>query len=211
MLISTRMIDCSVPDHWATVRPEEVAPYFLAASVPWWIAGGWALDLFLGRQTREHRDLDVAVLRHDCARLLAALRGWEIFEARNGVLSRLPAASAPRDEVNSLWCRPAGATSWALEILLDAGGGSLWLFRRQPEIQRPLTEIIRRTTRGLPHLAPEIQLLYKARTPRPQDQDDFARVAPQLDAPAKKWLRESLHSMQATHPWLDFLEAQSRN
>lgn len=122
--MSTPMIDRPVPDRWATVRPEEVAPFFLAASVPWWIAGGWALDLFLGRQTREHRDLEAGVLRQDCARLLAALRGWEIFEARNGVLSRLLAV---------------------------------------------------------------------------------------LDAPAKKWLRESLHVMQPTHPWLDFLEAQSHN
>src|SRR5487761_311998 len=48
MLMSTPMIDRPVPDRWATVRPEEVAPFFLAASVPWWIAGGWALDLFLG-------------------------------------------------------------------------------------------------------------------------------------------------------------------
>ena len=31
----------------------------------WGIAGGWAIDLFLDRQTRPHDDLDVAVLRHD--------------------------------------------------------------------------------------------------------------------------------------------------
>ena len=29
----------------------------------WWVAGGWALDLFLGRMTRPHHDVDVAILR----------------------------------------------------------------------------------------------------------------------------------------------------
>ena len=29
------------------------------------IAGGWALDLALGRQTRAHEDVDVAVLRSE--------------------------------------------------------------------------------------------------------------------------------------------------
>ena len=29
---------------------------------PWMIAGGWAIDLFLRRVTREHEDVDIAIL-----------------------------------------------------------------------------------------------------------------------------------------------------
>src|SRR5690348_7365284 len=32
----------------------------------WWaVAGGWAIDMWLGRQTRDHHDIEVAVLRDD--------------------------------------------------------------------------------------------------------------------------------------------------
>jgi hypothetical protein len=33
--------------------------------VPWYVAGGWAIDLFLGRVTRDHRDVDLAIARAD--------------------------------------------------------------------------------------------------------------------------------------------------
>ncbi|MFB7339144.1 nucleotidyltransferase domain-containing protein [Streptomyces hydrogenans] len=31
-----------------------------AADVPHWVAGGWGVDVLVGRQTREHRDVDLA-------------------------------------------------------------------------------------------------------------------------------------------------------
>ena len=34
---------------------------------PWWVAGGWALDLFLGRKTRPHADLEFSILAADRA------------------------------------------------------------------------------------------------------------------------------------------------
>ena len=146
------------------------------------------------------------MLRQDATQLIAALPDWEIFEARNDMLQKLLPASLPRPDVNSLWCRPAGNTLWVLEILLDSGADGSWLFRRHPEIRRPLTEVIRRSAAGIPYLAPEIQLLYKARTLRARDQDDFARVVPQLDLPAKRWLRDSLRMIQSAHPWLASLD-----
>jgi hypothetical protein len=191
--------------NWASTTPEDAASWFSSLTVPWWVAGGWALDLFLGRQFREHGDCDVGVLRRDFPQLRAALSNWEIFEAQNKVLSLLPYDVAPREDVNSLWCRPSGSLLWCAEVLLDAGDKEFWVFRREPKIRRPLNEIIRRTPRGLPYLAPEIQLLYKARTPRSRDQEDFAHVIPHLDAPARKWLRESLHMIQPAHDWLTAL------
>src|SRR3954471_4183868 len=41
-----------------------------------WVAGGWGVDALVGRQTREHRDLDLAVDALDestCERAVAAL------------------------------------------------------------------------------------------------------------------------------------------
>ncbi len=36
---------------WQSWQPNEVAQLFSALAIPWWIAGGWAVDLFLGEQT----------------------------------------------------------------------------------------------------------------------------------------------------------------
>ena len=53
---------------------------------PWWIAGGWALDLFVGRQSRAHDDLDVEVLRRDQFVLQRLLAGWDPRVAAGGLL-----------------------------------------------------------------------------------------------------------------------------
>lgn len=42
-------------------RPEQVAGRLAGVSAPWCIAAGWALDLFRGRQSRPHSDLEIAV------------------------------------------------------------------------------------------------------------------------------------------------------
>jgi lincosamide nucleotidyltransferase A/C/D/E len=45
-----------------------------------WVAGGWGVDALAGRQTREHRDLDLAVDARDEPVVLAVLaaRGYRI-------------------------------------------------------------------------------------------------------------------------------------
>jgi lincosamide nucleotidyltransferase A/C/D/E len=44
------------------------------ARVRFWVAGGWGVVALTGRQTREHRDLDLAVDQDDAGSALAALR-----------------------------------------------------------------------------------------------------------------------------------------
>jgi hypothetical protein len=46
-----------------------------AAELEYWIFGGWAVDVLVGRLTRPHDDIDVLVWRHDEARVHAALQG----------------------------------------------------------------------------------------------------------------------------------------
>jgi hypothetical protein len=198
---------------WHRMDPAGARRILCAVDAPWWIAGGWALDLFLGRQTRAHKDLDVGARRRDAARILAALPGWEFFEAHEGSLHQLAIGGGPRAKVNSLWGRLAGEPRWMLELMLDDSDEEHWIFRRDPSIRRPLAAALHSTAEGTRYLAPEIQLLYKARDMRPEDQADFARIAPRLDAPAIEWLWEGVSRLYPHHPWLPVLtpNAAGRN
>jgi hypothetical protein len=193
-------------DSWGALKPHDAVVVLSALGAPWWIAGGWALDLFLGKVTRAHKDLDVGIFRKDAAIVVAALTGWDFFEAKDGVLTQLVQGHAPRADVNSLWCKRVNAAQWELELMLDGTHGELWAFRRNARITRPLSRSIRRNADGIAYLAPEIQLLYKARATRARDQADFHQVLPHLDPGEKTWLRKSLMCMDPEHGWISLLE-----
>ena len=63
---------------WQPWQPAEVVRLFSTLTVPWWIAGGWAIDLFLGEQTRHHDDIDVLILRRDQREVRTIFRGWDV-------------------------------------------------------------------------------------------------------------------------------------
>jgi hypothetical protein len=186
---------------WRAVSPRQGARWLASLTAPWWIAGGWALDLFAGTQSRPHKDLDVGILRKDAMQVLASLEAWEVFEAKNAVLTQLGAGMQPRPDVFSLWCRPAHTADWALELMLDEAENGHWIYRRQTQIQRPLAIAIRRNSQGIPYLAPEIQLLYKSQRARKQDHADFERIWPKLDQGGRDWLRDCLRKTEPAHPW----------
>jgi hypothetical protein len=173
-----------------------------AVTSQWWVAGGWALDLFVGGQSRPHKDLDIGILRRDARRVLDSMPGWEFFEAKQGRLYRLE-QQEPRLEVHSLWSRPIGQSQWALELMLDESEGDSWVFRRERKIRRALDLAISYNLERIPYLAPELQLLYKANRVRAADDADFQRVAPHLDDRARAWLHDALKEIDSDHPWLD--------
>jgi hypothetical protein len=52
---------------------------FVEQDIDYWLFGGWAVDFHLGRVTREHADVDIAVWRADIdhIRRLLETRGWD--------------------------------------------------------------------------------------------------------------------------------------
>jgi hypothetical protein len=185
--------------------PTDAVRWLGGVRAAWWIAGGWALDLFSGTHTREHADLDVGCFREDLGEIRAALGDWVLCEARDGRLSPLDPSTLPDGKVHSLWCRPKGAPEWWLELMLDEREGRDWVFRRSPGVRRPVGDLLLRDAEGTPYLRPEVQLLYKAKGRRPRDELDFRAILPHLDEPAERWLRDALHAYEPRHPWLEQL------
>jgi hypothetical protein len=188
---------------WEPLAPSSVGELFGAAGFRWWIAGGWALDLFLGRQSRPHHDTDVLVLRPDQLAVQRTLAGWDLHAADPpGTLRPWAPGEELRVGVHDIWCRAAPSAPWGLQLMLGEVEGDDWVFRRDRRIRGPAAALGCVSPDGLPYLAPEVQLLYKAGVaPRPKDEADFAAVAPHLPTERRRWLRDALATCAPTHPW----------
>ena len=171
---------------------------------PWGIAGGWAIDLFLQRESRAHADIDVAVLRGDQHHLRSRL---PIGSTEKVVEHRLSPWVGGEDldpavhEVHATW--PDG---FHLEFLLNDHDPAMhqWLFRRDHRIRRPLAAAFLGTAK-LPYLAPEIVLLYKSKAPAARDEADLASAVPHLSPEQRRWLRQALERTMPGHPWTDII------
>ena len=193
---------------WQAWQPYEVAQLFSTLTTPWWIAGGWALDLFLGEQTRDHEDIDVLFLRQHQQEICTLLDGWDVQEAHPEMQPsswpfrewKLDTSLAP--EVHDIWCRPKKNDPWAIQLMVTDTYENQWLFRRNAQIRGPLSTMGYVTEDGIPYLAPEIQLLYKAKSLRPKDEADFAKVLTHLDQKSCRWLFQTLAIVHPDHSWL---------
>ncbi len=175
---------------------------------PWGVCGGWGIDLFLDRVTRPHKDIEVAILRRDQMGLQSHLaeRRWTLQKVHEGQLSCWLEGEFLELPVHEVRCRNLEFTPNCLEILLNETDGSDFLFRRDPSITLPLDKALQRAKAGLPILAPEIILLYKAKdTTCEQNADDFHNALPHLAPTARAWLRAALRRVHTDHQWLDAL------
>ncbi|MEV5711851.1 amino acid transporter [Actinoallomurus sp. NPDC052274] len=191
---------------WEPVTPAQVASLFSAMPCPWWVAGGYAIELAVGHRVRDHGDIDVILLRPDQLHLHGALRGWECWAVEPpGVLRPWGPAEVLPPTVHDIWCRPGPGEPWRIQVMLDETRQGEWTSRRDPGVRRSLAGVGEISPDGIPYLAPEIQLYYKAKQPRPKDQTDFLATLPFLTAERRRWLSEALSRSFGTHPWQDQL------
>jgi hypothetical protein len=118
-----------------------------------------------------------------------------------------PIAAAP-EELHQTWGRDSSGR-WRLDAMQEPWDGDEWVFRRDPRIRRPLADAIEIDFRGIPYLAPEIVLLFKARARRAKDEADFALTLPSLTAERGEWLRQALLTAQPGHEWISRLPTAS--
>jgi hypothetical protein len=182
---------------WRQTSPEELAGWLADVTVPWGIAGGWALDLWLGEVSRAHSDVEISCFLGDLPMLLPKLYSFEIAIARNKQLTPYEGAGSLPSPPFSLWLRRFGEPQWDFEIVAEAQQDGEWAYRREPAIRCPMNRIFTRSAAGWPIIAPEIQLLYKCKQPRDKDLTDLNRCVPMLDATARLWLRSAV---AAAHP-----------
>jgi hypothetical protein len=190
-------------DAWSAWHPREVAARLAGCPVTWYVAGGWAIDLHLGRATREHHDTEIAIPRTEFGLLRPWLAGFELYRAVSGVLHALDDGEEPGTDGHQVWvCDPA-IHRWRLDVFLEPGDASTWVSYRDERVRVPLARAVGRTADGVPYLGPECVILAKAKHTRDKDEADLAQVLPTLDTRARAWLADVIELAHPGHHWIE--------
>ena len=83
-------------------------------------------------------------------------------------------------------------------MTISDGSDTQWIYRRDPSVRLNWERAVLTTREGVPYLAPELQLLFKSKTPRPKDDADARQVIPELDEDRRSRLRRLL---PMNHRW----------
>ncbi len=187
---------------WVPLSCQEVGALFGAFHAPWWLAGGYALEAYVGYPYRSHGDIDVLVLRQNLNTLHTLLDGFELYLADPpGSLRRWERREPLPAGVHDIWCRERASRAWQLQLMVDEVDGDEWVSRRDSRVRRPWSGL-GWTLPGIRVLAPEVQLFYKALTPRPKDEQDREMVWPLLGEEARAWLKHAVaEAYGARSPW----------
>jgi hypothetical protein len=192
-------------DAWSAWTPGALARRLSGGSRPWCVVGGWALDLWHGCETRAHEDLEFTILRRDFPVFRAAFPDLRLHAVGDGRVEPLGENEAPARGIAQVWCEDAAARCWRVDMMLEDGTPETWVYKRDPSIRRPRGEMVQVTAEGIPYLAPQAILLFKAKYRRDKDEADFARALPKLDTAQRGWLRACIAQAHPGHGWLDAL------
>ncbi len=126
---------------------------FMAGFVrPWFVAGGWALDLYLGRKSREHEDVDVAIFRSDQLAMQDYLTGWHLQKVRERKLEEWRPGEWLALPIHEIHVRREVGDPKKLEILLDQRDANIWRYRKNLQVTRPVEKMAMHTASAYPIL-----------------------------------------------------------
>ena len=198
-----------IPDErWEILTVEDGLNIFSGAPFSWYVAGGYAVEQFLGRPSRDfHEDLDIGVFRDEQLAAQSWLEEWLLFAADPpGTLRPWHQGEYLPVGVHDIWGHRLDSEAWQLQLMLQEVEGDEWYSRRDPAVRGQRSGLIE-VYGDVPCIRIEVQLHYKAKGQRPKDEIDFAACLPHLNEERKRWLRRSLQQQYPQgHEWLDALK-----
>ncbi|MBS4199106.1 hypothetical protein KHA93_05470 [Bacillus sp. FJAT-49732] len=209
--------------------------FFAKSNFDWSICGGDAIDFFIGKTTRKHKDLDLSVFWEDRNKTISFMlnAGWRVFEAcGEGKIQELYEISEFLVKRN-IFCFPNSNSNCQLqptekdnvfqftlandeqidfdyvEFLFNQRDDEKFYFSSNHSIKRSLDKAILDKA-GVKFLSPEIVLLYKSTYLDTKDaknhRHDFEMSLPYLSLEQKEWLKNALGVCHSSnHEWISSL------
>jgi N-acetylglutamate synthase-like GNAT family acetyltransferase len=191
--------------------------------------GGCAIELFLNETVRKHGDIDVSTFWRDRDKVILFMQslGWNVYEMCGGGLAHRVTdiadqikakrnifcfkdgcelvAPSPTNEPNMFtleFDHSGQSTLNFIEFLFNDCDGDNFLYARNMEIALPLSKAVLRHD-DIPHLAPELVLLYKSSDiEREGYQKDFDSAFFKMSVEQKGWFVGALRTMFPNgHKW----------
>jgi hypothetical protein len=172
---------------------------------PWWVAGGWGIDLHLGFQSRDHADLEIAIPYEDqqnIRKYIGEQADWHMIENRQ--LIPWPPGKMLAPPIHEIHCKVVNGPH--LEILLNIFTDTEWIYRRNHRIRLPRHQFLNGSLIPLPR---EVLLLYKSKQTRPKDEADFTALIETMALNEQAWMKSALMLSDGNHPWIDRLKTIS--
>lgn len=205
---------------------DDLVTFMQSFNAPWFVSGGWAIDLHLNRITRDRCDLDISVPHSDRFRAIDFFleKGWQVEGKLRGGFKTIRKLSDYDEEMDYTWCflkeadfvkeyldeggnrriaynRSSQQELDYVEVFFDRIEDGYFVYRREPRIKR-VTSLAILKRDGIRYLAPEVVLLFKSNDLSKKNQGDFDNAIPSMEAEAISWLSASLSLLYGdSHGW----------
>ena len=203
--------------------------FMAAMGIDYAICGGHAIDLFLDKKTRPHKDLDVAIYWEGRDKVIEYMLNdnWDIYEpCGTEHLHKINSVSEQKRLKRNIWCVKPGNKHYTfteheknmfavyfdnseqikldyIEILFNIRDGDDFCYARNHDIRLKLNDAILKKDKN-PLFSPELVLLYKSTaSDYPDNQLDYENTISKMDKRQLDWLFNALKIMfPKGHKWL---------
>ncbi|GAA1702659.1 hypothetical protein GCM10009808_20800 [Microbacterium sediminicola] len=185
---------------WMLLGAASTADLLSGTDVRWWLSGGSAYDQWRGEPLRERDRTTISVVYSALPTLIDALpegmTAWARFGDEFTPWADLPDGA----DIPAAWIFDADRDAWVLQVNLEDGTAARWVYRRDPRLQLPWDKAVLDID-GIPTGAPEVQLVWKALRPYPDDEADKDIVLPALPEEARQWWEKAILSIHPHSTW----------
>lgn len=208
---------------------EEVNVLLKGQDFSYAICGGFALDLFLGYESRVHGDIDVLAFWEDREAIITYMqhKGFLVYEMLGGgKVHRITDIQMQEKLRKNIFCctedcelvrlydteepdvywfefQHSGLSKLNyIEFLFNEKTEAEFVYVRDNRVKRELEKAILRND-GIPYLAPELCLLYKSTdVDREGYQQDFELTVKELSKEQKDWFEKAMERLYPEgHKW----------
>ena len=187
---------------WDPLDPTSIAEFMEGFDRPWWIIGGWSIEVFTG-VARNHEDMDISILSSDAEAFRRFLGDrWTPWNVDDGWFRPFDARFTDVRPDSQVWIRRDARSPWILDVPFSPDTDGRWTNKRHLAHTEALEDITWVAGDGLRYARPEVTLMFKAAQSREKDQLDAEVALPMLDEAARQWLRDAVGRIDPNHAWV---------